>query len=103
MLQVRELPPEIWWRVTKAMQHAGQYFEGSPHHEFSRLKQQSSGGKSSYPGVGVLKIFMSDGQIQCGVGCLYGWNTVLTCAHILLQKHRKAVKVLSFTVLMGES
>lgn len=30
VLQVRELPPQIWWRVTKAMQHAGQYFEGAP-------------------------------------------------------------------------
>lgn len=82
------------------MQHAGQYFEGAPRHEFSREKEPESEGVE-YPGVGVLKILMSDGQIEYGVGCLYGWNTVLTCAHILLQEHRKAVEV-SFTVLMGQ-
>lgn len=45
---------------------------------------------------------MDDGETENGVGCLFNWNTVVTCAHVLEQPNRRAVEV-SFTMFVKDS
>ena len=44
-------------------------------------------------GLGVIDILLDNGNVEHSVGCLYGWNTVLTCAHVLQRPYRKVQAV----------
>lgn len=83
-LEVRNHTRDCDWRTLKEMQHVGQYFQDkSEEWPYASNDQWLYCGRY---GVGLLTVEMDDGGVEYGVGCLYGWNTVLTCASILHQQ-----------------